>query len=302
MGLLRKDSNGQIFSLDLLLALIPIALIIGMAAADMDNMLYLTQSAVFQSSTERVASDTVHTLLETSGSPIDWEMTGNPRIAGLAEYDQIKSVPVEGTVDAIKLGALNQSHVQNMIGNDYGYFINVTRVGDSYSAKTLGTYNSTANNIVRIERFVLYGYLKVVSSAKDLIRYTPGNPRVYTSPPNPFATNLNYLNTFDYYVLVENKGYNSSTVDINNNRVVKPEDFNPPSTNYVTRAWKVNSTFLYNETGFMNNTVTVRGVSNPWSSLNVYIVQVPKDTAESEINLDNIEPKRYRFQFYLWVK
>ena len=105
LGLLRKDSGGQIFSLDLLLALIPIALIIGMAAADMDNMLYLTQGAVFQSSTERAASDTVHALLETSGSPIDWEMTGNPRIAGLAEYDQIKSVPVEGTVDAIKLGA-----------------------------------------------------------------------------------------------------------------------------------------------------------------------------------------------------
>ena len=52
----------------------------------------------------------------------------------------------------------------------------------------------------------------------------------------------------------------------------------------------------------MNNTVTVRGASNPWSSLDVYIVQVPKGTPQSEINLDNIEPKRYRFQFYLWVK
>ena len=93
----------------------------------------------------------------------------------------------------LSLEQLNQSHVQNMVGNDYGYFINVTRVGDSYSVKTLGTYNSTANNIVRIERFVLYGYLKVVSSAKDLIRYNPGPPRVYTSPPNPFPTNLIFI-------------------------------------------------------------------------------------------------------------
>jgi hypothetical protein len=52
----------------------------------------------------------------------------------------------------------------------------------------------------------------------------------------------------------------------------------------------------------MNNTVTVRGTSNPWSSLDVYIVQVPKGTPQGEINLDNIEQKRYRFQFYLWVK
>jgi hypothetical protein len=302
LGLLRKDSRGQIFSLDLLLALIPITLIIGMAAANMDSMLYLTQSAVFQSSTERAASDTVRSLLETSGSPIDWEMSGNPRIAGLAEYDYIKSVPVEGTTDAIKLGQLNQSHIQDMIGNDYGFFLNVTRVGDNYSVKTLGTYNSSAKNIVRIERFVLYGYLKIVSSAKDLLRYNPGPPRVYTSPPDPFPTNLNYVNTFDYWALVVNRGYDSATVEINNNRVVDPNDFRGQATRYANITKQVDSRFLYNETYFMNNTVTVRGTSNPWSSLDVYIVQVPKNTDPGQINPDNIERKRYRFLFYLWVK
>jgi hypothetical protein len=142
----------------------------------------------------------------------------------------------------------------------------------------------------------------VVSSAKDLIRYNPGPPRVYTSPPDPFPTNNIYLNSFDYWALVVNKGYDSATVEINNNRVVEPNDFQGQATRYANITKSVDPRFLYNETYFMNNTVTVRGTSNPWSSLDVYIVQVPKGTPQSEINLDNIEPKRYRFQFYLWVK
>lgn len=302
MGLLGGDSKGQIFSIDLLLALIPIVLIIGMATADMDNILNLMQGAVFQSSTERAASDTVHALLETSGTPIDWEFTGNPKVAGLAHYDDIKKVPVEGTTDPIKLASLNESQVQDMIGNNYGFFINMTRVGDNYTIKTLGTYNNSANNVVRVERFVLYGYLNIVSSAKDLLRYNPGPPRVYTSPPDPFPTNKNYLDVFDYWALVVNRGYDSATVEINNNRVVSPNDFHGQATRYANITKPVDPQFLYNETYFMNNTVTVRGASNPWSSLDVYIVQVPKGTPQSEVNLDNVEPKRYRFQFYLWVK
>jgi len=143
--------------------------------------------------------------------------------------------------------------------------------------------------------------LKVVSSAKDLIRYT-GTPRTYTSPPDPFPTNLNYVNTFDYYALVVNRGYDSATVEINNNRVVDPNDFKGQATRYTNITRKVDPKFLYNQTELIDNIVTVRGTSNPWSSLDVYIIQVPKGTPEIEVNLDNVKPKRYRFQFYLWVK
>ncbi|MBI5680744.1 MAG: hypothetical protein HZC47_07630 [Methanobacterium sp.] len=298
----RKDSEGQIFSIDLLLALIPLTIIIGMAAADMDNILYLTQGAVFQSSTDRVAADTITTLLETSGDPVDWELNGTPRIPGLANYDTVKKLPIEGTVDPIKLAELNQTHMVSLIGDSYNYFLNVSRVDTGVNIKTIGTYNSSAKNIVRYERFILYGYLNVVSSAKNLIRYNPGPPRVYTSPPNPFPTNKNYLQVFDYWVLVVNKGYNSATVEINNNRVIDPSDFTGPSTRFANITKPVDPTFMFNQTDLMNNTVTVRGTSNPWDSMDVYVIQVPKGTPKSDITLENVEPKRYRFQLYLWVK
>lgn len=299
----KKDSKGQIFSIDLLLALIPLTLIIGMAAADMDNILYLTQGAVFQGSTERATADAMHTLLETSGDPVDWEFNGTPNVPGIANYDTIKQQPVEGTVNPIKLAELNKTHIESLIGNEsYNFYLNMSKVDNGYTIKTLGTYNGSAKNIVRLERFVLYGYLNVVSSAKNLIRYNPGPPRVYTNPPDPFPTNKYYLQVFDYWVLVVNKGYNSATVEVNNNRVIDPSDFTGPSTRYANITKQINDTFMFNETEFKNNTVTVRGTSNPWDSMDVYIVQVPKGTPKSDITLDNVEPKRYRFQLYLWVK
>lgn len=298
----KDDSKGQIFSIDILLALIPLTLIIGMAAADMDNIFYLTQGAIFQSSTERVAADAMHTLLETSGDPVDWEFNGTPRIPGLANFDTIKQIPIEGTMNPVKLAMFNRTQMESIIGNDYDFYLNISRVDDGYTIKNLGTYNSSAKNIVRLERLVLYGYLNVVSSAKDLIRYNPGPPRVYTSPPDPFPTNKYYLQVFDYWVLVVNRGYDSATVEINNNRVVDPNDFHGQATRYANITKQVDPTFMFNETIFMNNTVSVRGASNPWSSLDVYVVQVPKGTPQSDINLDNVASKRYRFQLYLWVK
>ena len=73
MGLLSLDSWGYALSLDLLLAIIPLTLVMGFVAADMDNILYQTGDAVFRSSMDRVASDTVSTLLETSGTQNNWE-------------------------------------------------------------------------------------------------------------------------------------------------------------------------------------------------------------------------------------
>ncbi|MFZ0441196.1 MAG: hypothetical protein WAL81_00995, partial [Methanobacterium sp.] len=67
MPLLSKDSRGFALSLDLLLALIPITLLLGFVAADMDNLLYQMEDTVFRSSMDRSAGDAVSTLLETSG-------------------------------------------------------------------------------------------------------------------------------------------------------------------------------------------------------------------------------------------
>ncbi len=64
-----KDKQGFVFSLDLLLALIPLTILFGTLVISMDNITYLSQSTIFQSSLERHASDVADALVETSGVP-----------------------------------------------------------------------------------------------------------------------------------------------------------------------------------------------------------------------------------------
>ena len=306
LGFISDDSRGQLFSLDLLLALIPLTIMLGLIGANMDNILYLTETTVYQSSTERAAADTLNTLIETTGNPVDWQKNGNVITAGLADYDEPKDVPREGTISTLKLNALTWQDIQNLLGNNYGYFLNITSVDTNDKIDTFGTdnitsVNSSANNIVRLERTGLYAKFEVVSNAKDLRRYT-GTPRVYTSPPNPFPTDKFYLELYDYYVIVVNKGYNSATVNINGQAVVDQNDFHGSNDRNKTIVRQINSNILYNNTELTDNTVDVRGTSNPGDTMDVYVVLVPKGTDSNDVNIDSAVPKKIRFQFYVWTK
>lgn len=304
------DSRGQLFSLDLLFALIPLVLVLGMVASDMDSITYLIQDTVYRGSNERVAADTLNTLLETSGNPTNWEQTNvSSRTVGLAKYDSDRGLPIEGTLSPSKLAALTVSDVQNITGSNYGFYLNVTTINESTILKSIGTnnvgangagINSTAADVVRVERVANYAKLDVVSSIKDAIR-DAGVPRVYTSPPNPFPTDSFYLDIYDYYVLVINRGYNSATVDINGNTVVTSNDFQGQNTRYFNITDQVDESFLQNQTTLQDNSVSVRTVSTPGASMDVYIIQAPKGTDESEISLDNIKPRPCRVILYLWT-
>ena len=286
--------------MDLLMALIPITLVLGMVAADMDNILYLVQDTVYRGSTERVAFDTVNALLQTSGDPPIWEQNGTANVAGLAKYDNSKDIPVEGTISTAKLAALKESDIQKMIGDQYGFFLNIT--GEDLSSpstlKTLGNYNSSVKDIVKIERVALYSKLDVVFSIVGQIRGSGAN-NTYAPTPNRFETSYYYNQTYDYWIFVVNNGYTSANIDINTNTISL-------NSTTINQPVLIDSEFLNlnqsNPSMFYNNTVTVTAGSDRGHSMDLYIVQVPKGTNSNEINYNNVEPKGYRFQFYLWIK
>lgn len=292
---ISDDSKGYLLSVDLLLALIPLTILIGVAAANMDNMFYLTQNTIFQSSMERAGTDALDTLVETSGVPYDWERIGTPTVAGLAKYDTKKRSPVQNYLSSGKVVQLEQSDVQNLLGPEYGFYLNISTVNNNTTIKTLGTYNSTASNIVRLDRIVISTNIEIVTSLEGLIR-DAGQPRTYTTT---FQTNDVYVNSFDYWVLVINRGYNSATVDVNNNPVVTPDMINQ---HIYEIKQMINPLYLQNQTVFLDDIVNVRTVSTPGASMDVYVISAPKGTSPGEINLDNVEPKKCRFQFYIWTR
>lgn len=85
-----SDRRGFAFSLDILLALIPLTILLGMLAADMDNIMYLTQSTIYQSSLDRHASDVADALVETSGYHSTGKREGTRRQSALQGMTQLK--------------------------------------------------------------------------------------------------------------------------------------------------------------------------------------------------------------------
>lgn len=297
MGFLDDDSRGFLLSMDLLIALIPLTIIMGMMVADMDNVLYTVQSNVYQSSLERVGADTVNTLIKTSGSPYNWEEIGSPQIVGLAKYDVMKQAPEANYLSPDKLAQLKASHITNLTGPGYGFYLTITTKEDNREIEQLGTVSSIPDdipNIVRIERIVLSSNFKLIVSLKDLIR-DAGQPRTYTTE---FPTNQYSVQAYDYWVLIINRGYDSATVNVNNNNVVPSNEINQ---HYPEIKKQINETYMHNSISFQNNKVDVRTVSNPGASMDVYVIAVPRGTPESEINLENAKLKPCQFVFFIWT-
>ena len=301
MPLLSDDQRGFAISLDLLLALIPITLVIGFVASDMDNLLFQMEDTVFRSSMDRAAGDAMSTLLETSGTPSDWEINGNTNIVGLAQLDPSTNTSEQGTIDPLKLAALNTTHVQQLVGSQYGFYFNVSTInksGTPVSLKTLGDSSfGNAKDVVRVQRVAQASQFKVVSSLVGQILYQGGSRSF--SIPN-FQTSYNSNQTYDYWILITNNiGFTNATVNINNN----PVNFN--STN-ITTAAIINSNFLaMNSTSqgqYYNNTVTLNATGSFPSSMDIYIVQAPKNMAPSAITKSSVVPQSSNFILYLWLK
>lgn len=302
MGFLDDDSRGFLISMDLLIAIIPLTIILGMVTADMGNIMYELEDTVFRGSLDRTAADAMNTLLETSGTPPEWEKTGNISIVGLAKYDLSKSKPIEGTISPNKLEFVlnNPSYVQDLFGNSYGYYFTINTMDTNTSMGSQGTYNSSAPEVVRVDKVVLCSRLETVSSLLGEIRYT-GQSRNYIAPS--FQTSKRYTDRYDYYILFVNTGgaaANSATVKINTNSITIPSA-------QIYNAQLINSSYLLinssNVNQFFNNSVEVNMTSSSFgSSMDFYIVQVPKGTGSSYVNYNNVVPKKCMFILYVWPK
>jgi hypothetical protein len=285
-----------------LLALIPITLVIGFVASDMDNLIFQMEDTVFRSSMDRAAEDAMGALLETSGTPSNWEVNGNPQIAGLAQLDTSTNTPDQGAVDPIKLASLTTSQVQQLVGSQYGFYFNVSTVnnntGTPTSLKTLGNSSlGSGKDVVRVQRIAEASQFKVVSSLLGQILYL-GSPINFSLPS--FPTSFTSSQSYDYWILISNNaGFTSATVNVNNNAI------NFSSTN-ITTAAMINPNFLItnstNSGQYYNNTVTLNVTGSFPSSMDIRIVQAPKNTAPGAITASTVVPQPTNFVLYVWLK
>ncbi len=123
----KKDNKAQIFSLDVMLALIIIAVILGISADAMDAVSYKAQDYSSRLSLERTATNAADMLIKSSGSPDNWEYYhGNDIVPGLAKKEACRTVP--STLSLVKILKLKDNYNQLMYGNVFPYGVNSSMV------------------------------------------------------------------------------------------------------------------------------------------------------------------------------
>jgi hypothetical protein len=295
---LDMDSRGFAISIDVLLALIPLTIVLGMVAADMDNIMYQMEDAIFRGSNDRAAVDAMNVLIKTPGTPTNWQQTGNPSVVGLVKYDPNTNTAYEGQLAPTKLYALNASHMQQLVGNK-SFYLNVTLVDGNVFIKNVtnspGGIPANATDVVRIQKVALCSQYEVVSSITGQIWYT-GASRSYQAPT--FQTSYNYNQSYDYWIFIQNKGFSSASVFIKGNTILVN------TTGKTSIASQINSAFLNvsaaNPNTFYDNIVQVTPTGSPGNYMDFYIVQTPKGVSASDINTNTVTNKNFRFQLYVW--
>ena len=300
--------------MDLLFAIIPLTIVLGMVAADMGNILYEIEDTIYQSSSDRVAEDTLNTLAETSGDPTDWGIGISPNIVGLAQYDTSTGQPIPDTIDPNKLALLNNNEISNLTGNStYGFYLTINAINSTianpYAVSinqtwgnngVVGNNSSGVNDIVEVNKVVLCPKLESVTSLVGQIIYN-GQTIEYTVPP--FQTSNESTQYYNYYILfVNTNGNNNSnaTVSINNTHNINLNN------SAIFNAQLINSSYLNtnssNPSQFLNTSLTLNvTTSKIGDSMNFYIVQVPVGTPSNYINYANTVPQSCDLTLYLWT-
>lgn len=291
---LRADSRGFAFSLDVLLALIPLTIILGMAVANMDNIMYLSENTIFQSSLDRTAADAADVLVETPGVPYNWQEVGNASVVGLAIYDTSKNSTRKNFLSASKVAALTSSNLDALVGSGYGSSLTITTVNQTSSKliKTVGTVNNSASNIVKVTREVSTSYLDVVASLIGVIRYS-GAANTYTLS---FSTNSFSSSAYDYWIFIKNNKYTSAPATVNGISFINSTELNVNTTTFKKQ---INSTFLSNNS---TNTVSITPANSSDASMDVYIIAAPVGTSANEINEENVKVRDAILLLYVWTR
>lgn len=166
----HMPSRAQLFTLDLLLALIPLTIVLGISANAMGGVVTQIQEYVVGYSIQRAANDAADALAKTAGVPVNWNSTEPPTVPGIAYYDPSKNDTVSMLLDESKVAVLNVTHIGQLLGNRYPYY-NLTVRGLENSSLRINICNGTKTSVtdlVVVERNLLYYVVKVMAELHQI--------------------------------------------------------------------------------------------------------------------------------------
>ncbi len=151
------NNKAQLFTLDLLLALVPLTLVLGMSANAISGVAAQIQEYAYFYSMQRQASDAADVLVKTPGEPPNWNLTTAPTTVGLVDYSCNRTAP--NLLDYNKITATDAAKLSKILKVANFYFevynLNTSSVVKSIWSNTTSLEN--AANIFIVQRIVNIG-------------------------------------------------------------------------------------------------------------------------------------------------
>ncbi|MFQ5976279.1 MAG: hypothetical protein ACE5J5_08200, partial [Candidatus Hydrothermarchaeales archaeon] len=117
--------RGQLFAIDLLLALVPLTIMLGMSANAFSGVALQVQDYANIYSLHRKTNDAADILIKSPGTPLNWSSTVPPTVSGLAYYDNSTGTSYTNRIYFPKIPALNTADIENLTGTSNNY-LNIT--------------------------------------------------------------------------------------------------------------------------------------------------------------------------------
>ena len=317
----RKDNKAQIFSLDVLLSLIIIAVILGISADAMDMVSYKAQDYSSRLSLERIATDAADTLIKSSGSPDKWEEYGikGSTVPGLAKIEAGRTVP--NTLSFVKILKLKDNYFPLMYGSIIPYGVNssmtIYPVDSSLSPIVVmnDTVQGSASEVAVANRTVLcdFMYISTVIKIKGRNQQWSENQGLEVCPQrchsnskagtsgwacHHFNVTSGDLNSTDFYVITDPAAVADSArwgID----RADAQKDCNQKFSNMPVLVNDKIAAVMGNDTNaVLWFHILTKG--NSKEDFDGYIVRVPRGTPLDDVKLSYLGPQPCFFVLKVW--
>lgn len=332
----RNDhkEGGQVLSMDLLLALVVFAVFLGVSAEAMDLVSSKMDEASYIHSLERITTENANILLNTPGSPENWEEGHQPMSMvkpGLAQMDPATG-RVSKTLNMKKILKLAENYHELMDGKVLPFGLNSTMIvspRDS-SLETIAINQEqweTARDILVINRTVMCDYMianvltSIVAHNASETSYGKLKPLLcphcnltlnyqhlwqesgYNKPGwkcKPFTVTQNDINTSDIYLMTDPPQIldESACWILESAQNLTDVRYKFTSSPYILNE-KLSQ--LLGEKGNATIWVHVFSSGNSDEAFDVYIARFSKNTPAKNIRTPYLTPQPCNFVFKVWI-
>lgn len=151
------NNKGQLLTLDLLLALVPLTIVLGMSASAIGGVINQIQEYSFFYSLQRQTIDAADILVKTPGVPYSWNSSSPPTTPGLALYSCQETMP--NFLDREKIAAIDESILSSLFPASTNIYFEVVDLRSNTTLKTIihnvtGTSLDAASQIFIVKRVV----------------------------------------------------------------------------------------------------------------------------------------------------